>query len=266
MARARNIKPGFFKNEELVELSFADRLLFIGLWTLADRRGKLEDRPKRIKMELFPADDMDTDAALDRLADIGVITRYEADGQRVIRVTNFGRHQKPHSNEAESELPNEDGSYEKEASTSDQGSKSSRQGKKSGTPKNKALGPDSLIPDSLNSDSLNPDCSGKRAADATPRAKRAHQLPDDFEPTEKHRALAGELGVILIDEFAKFRDYHRAKGSTMKDWNAALNTWLRNAKDFQRGKTSGPPGGSHETPRERAIRMAREQGIPYDPQ
>ena len=31
MARARNIKPGFFTNDELVELPFATRLLFIGL-------------------------------------------------------------------------------------------------------------------------------------------------------------------------------------------------------------------------------------------
>ena len=55
MARARNIKPGFFLNEELVELPFSTRLLFIGLWTLADRDGRMEDKPKRIKMSLFPA-------------------------------------------------------------------------------------------------------------------------------------------------------------------------------------------------------------------
>jgi hypothetical protein len=50
MARARNIKPAFFKNEQLVELGMSTRLLFIGLWCLADREGRLEDRPKRIKM------------------------------------------------------------------------------------------------------------------------------------------------------------------------------------------------------------------------
>ena len=55
MARARNIKPAFFKNETLVELPVETRLLFIGLWTLADREGRLEDRPKRIKMEIYPA-------------------------------------------------------------------------------------------------------------------------------------------------------------------------------------------------------------------
>lgn len=108
----------------------------------------------------------------------------------------------------------------------------------------KASGNASALHEECPSPSPSPSPSDSNSKDmgAGKRRQRAHQLPDDFEPTEKHRALAGELGVILIDEFAKFRDYHRAKGSTMKDWNAALNNWLRNAKDFQRGKTSGPPG------------------------
>ena len=53
MARARNIKPGFFDNETLGELPALTRLLFIGLWCLADREGRLQDRPKRIKKELL---------------------------------------------------------------------------------------------------------------------------------------------------------------------------------------------------------------------
>ena len=48
MARARNIKPGFFANENLAECDPLARLLFAGLWCLADREGRLEDRPKRI--------------------------------------------------------------------------------------------------------------------------------------------------------------------------------------------------------------------------
>ena len=70
MARARNIKPAFFRNAELVELSFEARLFFIGLWTAADRDGRLEDRPKQIKMEIFPADSVDCDALLSDLAAI----------------------------------------------------------------------------------------------------------------------------------------------------------------------------------------------------
>jgi len=42
--RSRNIKPGFFKNEIIAEMPTETRLLFIGLWLLADREGRLEDR------------------------------------------------------------------------------------------------------------------------------------------------------------------------------------------------------------------------------
>lgn len=105
MARARNIKPAFFTNEDLVELPFEDRLLFIGLWTIADREGRLEDRPKRIKMAVFPADNVDVDASLDRLAKSGFIARYKARGISCIQVLNFSKHQNPHVREAASELP-----------------------------------------------------------------------------------------------------------------------------------------------------------------
>jgi len=105
MARARNIKPGFFKNEQLVELSFATRLLFIGLWTLADREGRLEDRPKRIKMEVFPGDSVDVDKALDELDADGFIQRYEVGGELYIQILSFGKHQNPHHREPPSTIP-----------------------------------------------------------------------------------------------------------------------------------------------------------------
>lgn len=54
--RARNIKPGFWENEDLGEMSIAGRQLFIGLWCLADREGRLEDRPRKIKGNLFRFD------------------------------------------------------------------------------------------------------------------------------------------------------------------------------------------------------------------
>lgn len=109
MARARNIKPGFFRNADLVELPFEARLLFIGLWTIADRSGRLEDRPKQIKMELFPADNVDCDALLGQLAEIGLVARYEHGGTRCIQVVNFAKHQNPHRDEKPSSLPDRDG-------------------------------------------------------------------------------------------------------------------------------------------------------------
>ena len=87
--RARNIKPAFFVNEDLTELPYEARLLFIGLWTLADREGRLADRPKRIKIELFPVDNIDIDLMLNKLANAKFIERYESDGKSVISIGKF---------------------------------------------------------------------------------------------------------------------------------------------------------------------------------
>ena len=105
MARARNIKPGFFSNDDLVELPFEARLLFIGLWTVADRAGRLLDRPKKIRMDIFPADSVDVEACLAGLAHLGFLHRYEADGKKIIQITNWEKHQNPHVKEAPSTLP-----------------------------------------------------------------------------------------------------------------------------------------------------------------
>ena len=105
MARARNIKPGFFKNEDLAECSPWARLCFAGLWTLADREGRLEDRPKRIKGELFAFDTVDVDPLLGELEKYGFIMRYEAQGVRVIQIIKFDLHQHPHHKEPSSDLP-----------------------------------------------------------------------------------------------------------------------------------------------------------------
>ena len=105
MARARNIKPGFFANEDLAECEPLARLLFAGLWCLADREGRLEDRPKRIRAELLPYDSCDADDLLNQLQARGFILRYSHGEGRFIQVLKFGSHQNPHMKEAKSIIP-----------------------------------------------------------------------------------------------------------------------------------------------------------------
>ncbi|MDO4298853.1 MAG: hypothetical protein Q4C59_10340 [Lachnospiraceae bacterium] len=108
MARSRNIKPGFFNNEILGELPALTRLLFIGLWCLADREGRLQDRPKRIKKELLGYDDLtadDVDQMLQQLHDNNFITRYTVGAEHYIQVNNFLKHQNPHCKEQASVIP-----------------------------------------------------------------------------------------------------------------------------------------------------------------
>ena len=100
MARARNIKPAFFTNELLGVADPMICLTFAGLWCLADKFGVLEDRPLRVKAELFPyRDSLDVNGYLTELARLGFIVRYENDGRRFIQVLNFKKHQSPHNTE-----------------------------------------------------------------------------------------------------------------------------------------------------------------------
>jgi hypothetical protein len=100
--RARNLKPGFFKNEELGELAFEERLLFAGLWCLADREGFFENRPKRIAAEVFPFDDKITGSRIDKmlcnLMSRHVITLNDTHGY----IPTFLKHNNPHPHEAKS--------------------------------------------------------------------------------------------------------------------------------------------------------------------
>jgi hypothetical protein len=109
MARARNIKPGFFRNADLAELPVEARLLFIGLWTLADRNGRLEDRPRQIKMEIFPADGFDCEPMLAGLSAQGFITRYSINGKKYLHIVHFADHQNPHGTEKDGAIPDENG-------------------------------------------------------------------------------------------------------------------------------------------------------------
>ncbi len=106
MARARNIKPAIMDNDVLATLAPLTRLLFIYLWMLADREGRLEDRPKRIGAQALPFDrDADVPAMLDDLAAAGFITRYTVDGLALILIDKFSKHQSPHIREQNSSLP-----------------------------------------------------------------------------------------------------------------------------------------------------------------
>ncbi len=105
MARSRNIKPGFFTNDELAECSPYARLLFAGLWTIADKEGRLDDRPKKVKAMVLPFDDVDCNDLLQQLHNHKFINRYQVNNEQYIQINNWKKHQNPHCKEAASEIP-----------------------------------------------------------------------------------------------------------------------------------------------------------------
>ena len=118
--RSRVIKPGFFSDAALGRLPIGARLLFAGLWCLADRAGRLIDSPRWIAGQVFPYDEDDITEHvrqwLEDLAGGGFIVRYQAQGGRYIQVTNFAKHQPVHSRESPSTIPPPDTPNEKSTS------------------------------------------------------------------------------------------------------------------------------------------------------
>lgn len=105
MARTRNLKPSFFTNETLAELPPLTRLFFQGLWTQADREGRVEDRPRRLKAEILPYDECDPEDLLVQLESSGFIHRYAVENNRCIWIPTFVKHQHPHPKELPSVIP-----------------------------------------------------------------------------------------------------------------------------------------------------------------
>lgn len=108
MARIRMIKPEFWTDDEVGKLDPLARLLYLSLINYADREGRVEDRPSRLKVLVFGYDAIDAegvDGLLRQLADHAFIIRYAAEGKAVIQIRSWSKHQHPHPKEAASTLP-----------------------------------------------------------------------------------------------------------------------------------------------------------------
>ena len=105
MPRTRYLHADFFVDDTVGYLPPIARLALAGLWVHADRSGRLQDRPVRLKVVILPYDACDMDAILGTLVAAGVIERYEVGGERCIQVIGWEHIQRPHVNEKPSEIP-----------------------------------------------------------------------------------------------------------------------------------------------------------------
>jgi hypothetical protein len=209
--RARNVKPSLFRNELLAVADPLHTIIFAGLWCMADREGRMEDRPAKIHLEINPGRAFDTTTA--SLAESGFIHRYEIDGKKFIQVVNFAKHQNPHCKEPTSTIP----------APCENGTGTVLAG----------LIPDSgsLIPDSSPSGRVG------AAAPSTKTPKQACRIPEDFGLTPERESYAlntlpqVDLGALM----EAFRDHWRAKSTAdarKADWDATWRTWVRNGLKF----------------------------------
>lgn len=95
MARIRSVHPGIATDEDMLECSIAARLFFILLCTEADDYGCFEWKPVRLKVRLFPADDVDVEKLLAELVAVNRVVRYVADEKQLGAIRNFAKYQRP---------------------------------------------------------------------------------------------------------------------------------------------------------------------------
>jgi hypothetical protein len=226
MARARNIKPAFFKNEVLGTRDPFLMILFEGLWCLADREGRVEDRPLRINAEIFPYRNFDEptiNGYLTELASLDFIHRYEVRGVRVIQVIKFSKHQSPHKTEKPSELPSEPVDNKQDTDITVKASLS-----------NGALTeqerPDLLIPDSLNTDSLVL-VADVREAGETENGRASAQRFISRHPPQNLDGHPVSSEPDDMQAFGTFRDL-------LEDWwcqvKGGMKSMFRTADDLER--------------------------------
>lgn len=79
--KIRSIRPEFFSDAKMAQLSAYARILYIGLWCYADDEGRGEYLPKLIEGAIFPHETIDLDALWSELETMGRVRRY-TDGDR----------------------------------------------------------------------------------------------------------------------------------------------------------------------------------------
>lgn len=109
MARIRTVKPELFSHEDLfdaeVETGLPLRLAFIGLFTCCDREGRFKWRPRTLKSNVLPHDDIDFSRVLDALVTRGFVVKYAVDGKEYGVIPTFTDHQVINNRESPSEIP-----------------------------------------------------------------------------------------------------------------------------------------------------------------
>lgn len=110
MARMRSVKPEYWADEDLAGAVTRDaRLLYIGLWNLADEHGRLRGDPRYIKGQILPYDDdLDADAVeglLVELEDARKVVRYREGSGAYMFLPNLAKHQRLEADKVPSRLP-----------------------------------------------------------------------------------------------------------------------------------------------------------------
>jgi len=99
MARKRFISPQFWENEDVLALGDTAVRCAIGSWSICDRNGIFEWRPRKWVHKFAPRSTDDPDQVFQELIDVGFVARFDAGTEHYGFWIKWSRHQDPHINE-----------------------------------------------------------------------------------------------------------------------------------------------------------------------
>lgn len=170
--------------------------MFIGMWNFADDNGNMALSAKRLKMQIFPADSIDTQPLLDELLAHGMLIEYSVSGEKFLHIKGFRKHQVINRPSASQIPPPE---FMEESVSTPASLTDGKEGK------------------------------GKEGNKKTaPRKARATSIPDGFAISDRVQRWAAEKGFTNLEpQFDAFVSYVKRKGATYVDWDEALMTAIR---------------------------------------
>lgn len=205
MARIRTIKPEFCVSEQLAECSPNARLVFVLMWMFCDDQGIHPAKPKTLKAEIFPMDDISADRVAELVGELvlaGLLVEYSVESETYWKVTGWERHQK--IDKPSSKYP-------------------------------RPLSEHSPNPPRTLAEPSPPESKGvegsRREGDSTNRRRtpsRKTPMPPGFGISDRVREWAARKGYGRLDEHLEaFRCKAVAKGYSYADWDEALMGAIR---------------------------------------
>ncbi|WP_250504870.1 hypothetical protein [Bowdeniella massiliensis] len=205
------------------------RLVLKGLESYVDDNGVGRDDVALIIGDVFSRDMLanpretvaKVSEALRSLSKAGLIHRYTREGRDLIYISNWENIQRI-DKPAKGRLPRPDGTFEYNESIIRETVAKPRESVAPGTGEqgNRGTGEQGQARADADAPKRNPET-------------RAHTIPNDWEPTEKHLERAKRDQLNLSTEAERFTNNAKAKGLKFKDWNAAFNNWLIKAVEFR---------------------------------
>lgn len=223
MARIRTIKPEIAAHEDLFDLEretgLPIRFAWCMLFTVADREGRFQWRPRTLKAQILPHDEIDFSRVLDAWVTRAFVRKYRVGDEWYGWIPTFTKHQVINHRESPSSLPPIEDADEEYQPLGDA-----------------CLTRDPREPDASTTRAGQARGEGKEGREGDRHASTTRQgkqlLPEGWTPSNRTiERLSREFGLRVpedVDRYvAAFTDICKAKNYRYADFDAAFSNCVR---------------------------------------